>query len=288
MFLKVAETGSFAAAARLLGISQPAVSQSISKLEEIYGADLFTRRRGMPVSLTQIGRAILPKAKLVLFLVDAQIRRATTIAQSLAGTLTIGFTCHLGHGILGSGLADFRAEHPDIDMRFVESSASDLYRQLNERLIDIMFAPFLPDLSSSSSEQEGLWEEPLFAVLPLDHPMASKESMQWEDISALTILLQAHEGDMSPYRALAAHMANRHFDSSMHDVSSASLLDMVYMGLGATIVCASTANIRDDLAFRPIADNEAKCSIEALWRRDDRNPLRHRLLAFMRSHAVGR
>ena len=49
-FLKVAETCSFAGAARQLGVSQPAVSQTISRLEEIYGADLFERRRGSPVA----------------------------------------------------------------------------------------------------------------------------------------------------------------------------------------------------------------------------------------------
>lgn len=54
-FLKVAETRSFADAARQLAISQPAVSQTIARLEELYGGDLFERRRGSPVALTPMG-----------------------------------------------------------------------------------------------------------------------------------------------------------------------------------------------------------------------------------------
>ena len=81
-FLKVAELGSFAAAAHQLGISQPAVSQSIARLEALYGGDLFERRRGAPIALTPIGRAILPKARLLLFTADQQINRAISTLAS--------------------------------------------------------------------------------------------------------------------------------------------------------------------------------------------------------------
>ncbi|TZG25673.1 LysR family transcriptional regulator [Sphingomonas montanisoli] len=285
-FLRVAEARSFAAAARHLGISQPAVSQTIARLEELYGGDLFERRRGMPVMLTLLGRSILPKAKLLLFMVDTQMQRAATIAQSLAGTLTIGFSCCLGHGPFNAALLEFRQTRPDVELRFVEGLASDLYRQLNERVIDVMFVPLLPDLTSSPNEQERLWDERLFVALPLDHPLAVNDDVRWADISALTILLQSSEGDMSPYRLLGARMADRPFESTINCVSSATLLDMVKLGLGATIVCGSAAGARDDLAFRPIVDENALCSIQALWPKDDRNPLRHRLLATVRSHAT--
>lgn len=284
-FLKVAETRSFAAAARLLAITQPAVSQSIARLEELYGGDLFERRRGRPVTLTLLGRTILPKAKLLLFMVDTQMQRAATIAQSLAGTLTIGLSCCLGNGPLSAGLLEFRETRPDVELRFVEGTASDLYRQLNERGIDILFSPLLPDLTSSPNEQERLWDERLFVALPLDHPLANNDDVRLADLSALTILLQASQGDMSAYRLLAAKMADRPFECAMHCVSSAMLLDMVKIGLGATIVCASSAGARTDLAFRPIVDAGALCSMQALWPKDDRNPLRHRLLVCVRSHA---
>ena len=65
VFVKVAELGSFTAAARALGITQPAVSQHIAELEKFAGGLLFERGRG-PVSLTERGRNLLAHARGIL------------------------------------------------------------------------------------------------------------------------------------------------------------------------------------------------------------------------------
>jgi LysR family hydrogen peroxide-inducible transcriptional activator len=87
-FLKVIETRSFTGAARLLGCSQPAVSQTIARLEEIFGGDLFVRGCGSKLDLTPIGRSVEPYAIDLLATVDIQLRRAVETAQSRAGSLT--------------------------------------------------------------------------------------------------------------------------------------------------------------------------------------------------------
>jgi LysR family hydrogen peroxide-inducible transcriptional activator len=286
-FLKVAETRSFVEAARHLGVSQPAVSQTIAKLEDVYGGDLFERRRGAPIALTLMGRAILPKAKLLLFMVDTQIERAITIARSMAGSLTIGFSSGLTSGPLHQGIAEFREARPDVELRFVEASANDLHRQLNERSIDIMFAAHLPDLAGGPNMQERLWDERLYVAIRDDHPLVANDSLRWTDLSALPIVLQAHQGDMSTYRAVAARMGDQPFECSLHDVSSGALLDMVKLGLGATIICISGVVPCEGIALRPIVDENALASIEALWPKDDRNPLRHRLLLCVRKRGAG-
>jgi LysR family hydrogen peroxide-inducible transcriptional activator len=285
-FLKVAETRSFAEAARQMGVSQPAISQTIARMEETYGGDLFERRRGAPVALTLMGRAILPKAKLLLFMVDTQIERAITIAQSMAGSLTLGFCSGLASGPLSDGIAEFRESRPDVELRFVEASANDLHRQLNERSIDIMFAAHLPDLAAGPNMQERLWDERLYVAIRDDHPLVANDSLRWADISALPIVLQAHHGDMSTYRAVAARMGDQPFECSLHDVSSSTLLDMVKLGLGATITCISGIVPREGIALRPIVDENALASVEALWPKEDRNPLRHRLLLCVRKHGA--
>ncbi|UAK23805.1 LysR family transcriptional regulator [Sphingomonas nostoxanthinifaciens] len=285
-FLKVAETRSFAEAARQMGVSQPAVSQTIARLEEIYGGDLFERRRGAPVSLTLIGRAILPKAKLLLFLVDTQLARAVDIAQSVAGSLVVGFCSGLSRGPLKLGIEDFRNTCPDVELRFLEASANELHRQLNERTIDIMFAPHLPNLLGGPNAQEHLWDERLHVALRKDHPLATNESLRWADVSALPIVLQAHSGDMSTFRAVAARMGARPFECVLHDVSPGTLMDMVALGLGATITCPSLTAPRTELELLPIVDENALVAVEALWPEEDRNPIRHRLLACVRKQTT--
>ncbi len=65
VFAALAESGSFSAAARQLGISQPAVSQNIAELEKYAGGKLFARLRG-GVSLTRKGRDFLRHVQAVL------------------------------------------------------------------------------------------------------------------------------------------------------------------------------------------------------------------------------
>ena len=63
VFAEVARLGSFTAAARALGVSQPAVSQNISELERFAGTRLLYRSRG-GVELTARGRQMLASAHL--------------------------------------------------------------------------------------------------------------------------------------------------------------------------------------------------------------------------------
>lgn len=284
-FLKVAEARSFAEAARQLGVSQPAVSQTIARLEELYGGDLFERRRGAPVALTPIGRAVLPTVKLLLFTVDRQIKRALATAQSMTGSLVIGFYPGLTSSPLTEGIAEFQQACPDVQLRFVEASPSELHRQLNERILDITFTALLPELTGGAVVQERLWEEPLVVGIRDDHPLAANETLRWADLSSLSIILRSHQGDLSAYRAVTSRAGDQALECELHDVSRSALIEMVRLGLGAAITLSSASVPRDGIAFRPIVDENAFVGIDAVWPKDDRNPLRHRLLACVRKHA---
>ena len=79
VFVTVARCGSFTLAARELGVSQPAVSQSIASLEQAVGAPLFVRSRGR-LSLTQKGSLMLEYAGRILYWygrIDAELVRGT-------------------------------------------------------------------------------------------------------------------------------------------------------------------------------------------------------------------
>lgn len=285
-FLKVAETRSFAAAARQLGVSQPAVSQTIARLEDLLGGDLFERRRGAPVSLSPIGLAILPSARLLLFTVDRQIERAIATAQSRAGSLTVGFHPALAFGPLCDAIADIRETAPEVQFHLVEGPPGDLYRRLNENALDIMFMALNPDTEGTANIREQIWADRLVAALPEQHSLAERSSLTWADLSSTDIVLRSNHGDMSDYRALVARMGDLPLRCELHDVSRGVLLQMVRRGMGATLVLSSAVEPRLGLAFVPIDDANAFLGIEAIWPEHDRNPLRHRLLASVRRHAA--
>jgi len=286
IFLSVAENRSFAAVARQVGCTQSAISQSIARLEEIVGGDLFERRRGAPVALTPIGRAILPSARSLLYTVDQQMIRAISTAQSRLGTLAIGFYPGIASGPLHEGISDFVARQPDVQIRLVEAPPRDLHRYLNERTVDIIFVALLPDSISPQLHQERLWDEGLVVTMRADHPLATKDSLNWAEVCDLPLILRSSNGDLTAYQAILARVGERALDCELHDVSRGALLEMVRMGIGATMSFGCAAIPRPGLALLPIVDEKAFGTVKAVWRRADRNPLRHNLLACVRKHAT--
>ena len=283
IFLKTVEARSFAGAARLVGRTQPAISQAIARLEEIYGGDLFERRRGALLELTPIGKAILPSARLTIHTVDYQMTKAAATAQSRAGNLTLGFSPGLVFGPLRSGIAAFKAASPQVRLQLLETEPEDLRRQLNERAINLMIVAPAPKLESKALVQERLWDEPLVVALPTDHSIARNKTLSWANISALAIILKESHQELVDYRALL----DRHADIEQHDVSCATLLEMVGLGMGATIVFVSGATPHRGVVYRPIDEPDATIGVDAVWPKDDRNPLRHRLLSLIREYKDG-
>ena len=285
IFLKVVETRSFVAAGRLLGISQPAVSQAIARIEDIYGGAIFTRRRGASLGLTPVGEAILPASQTLLHTIDHQMARAAAAAQSRIGRLSVGFYPGISSGPLRDGFAGFVRDCPDVELRLVEGSAGDLHRQLNAHELDIIFTAFLPDLCNPTLVQQELWAERLVAVLPTGHPLTGRAELEWDDIARLPIIMGSSKGEMTGYRAIAARIGNRPIDCRHHVVSRGALLQLVAMGLGITITLPSAVVATPGTFAIPIVGDNAIVAIEAIWHDGDDNPIRHRLLRHIRDRS---
>lgn len=287
MFLEVADARSFSGAARGTGRTQPAVSRAIGRLENLCGGDLFQRRPGAPLILTPIGEAILPTARLLLHTVDQMLLRATQTAQSRAGTLKLGLYPGLAAGPLRAALTDFTRASPDVQLRLIEGIQSELHRQLMDGGIDLMIAALMTDLASTVLTQEALWEEQLVVALPEDHPLAAKPALDWGDVASLRVILWTSPGGSADGGVLY-EIGGRAIECERHAVSRTTLLEMVAMGLGATIACESAVALCTGVIYRPIEDENALAVIEAIWPTSDGNPLRHRLLTDIRRCAASR
>ena len=278
IFLKVTETRSFTATARQLGCTQPAISQAISRLEDLYGGDLFERRRGAPLTLTPIGKAILPSARMLLDTVDEQMARATATAQSRRGTLTLGFGHGLATGPLRAGIAAFVAAYGGVRLQLVEDGADALREGLVERALDLIIVRAMPELADSSLTRERLWDEPLHLALPADHALVRHAELDWTDLGSIPILVSAAGGNGYASEAAPERFGGTRPNFERHAVSQEALLDMVGMGMGGAIAFAAVAPPHVGVVFRRMAGKHASVAIEGIWRKQDANPLRHQLL----------
>jgi DNA-binding transcriptional LysR family regulator len=135
VFAAVAEHGGVTAAARVLGLSQPAVTAAIHKLEAELETTLFLRTsRG--VTLTATGQAMLEHARRIERAAVEARREIGGLEEEPRGRFTIG--CHesLGAYFLPPLFAHFFAEHPGIDLVLSNANSREIERAVIERRVD--------------------------------------------------------------------------------------------------------------------------------------------------------
>jgi len=174
-FTAVAEHASFSEAAEHLFLTQPAVSKRVRQLEEDLGVALFDRI-GRKVSLTEAGRALLPRARRLLN--DAnEIRRVLSdLAGDVAGQLVMGTSHHIGLHRLPAPLRQFTREHPqvELDIRFMDSEAACHAVEIGDLELAIVTLPPspLPHLA-----MQRIWHDPLVFAIAAEHPLAGREDV---------------------------------------------------------------------------------------------------------------
>ena len=144
-FIAAAELKSFSLAAEQLYLTQPAVSKRVATLEAELGTTLFDRiaRR---VSLTEAGRALLPRAKTILREIEDSRRLISNLTGTMAGQLNIGTSHHIGLHRLPPVLRQFSKSYPDVvlDLQFMDSEAACRAVQTGDLELGIVTLPLEP------------------------------------------------------------------------------------------------------------------------------------------------
>ncbi|MER8825799.1 LysR family transcriptional regulator [Mesorhizobium sp. M0938] len=112
-FVRVCDTASFSAAARELGLSQPAVSQQIRALEKRLGVRLFDRTT-RHVSPTEAGRRYLERARDIIERIEEADRSVGCLESKMCGRLAVGAPASFGAGVLGNYLIEFKRTYPEL------------------------------------------------------------------------------------------------------------------------------------------------------------------------------
>ncbi|MDY0884940.1 LysR substrate-binding domain-containing protein [Dongia soli] len=160
-FVAVAETGSFTAAAEVVGRTQSAVSQKILRLEETLGCRVFDRNsRGL--SLTRDGERLLTAARQMLAFNDETVRQF--IEPSVVGRLRLGIADDFIPHQLPRLLARFARSYPGIDLELTTGLSCDLLCGLEAEQLDLALA------KRDGEMQRGriIWREPMVWIAAAD------------------------------------------------------------------------------------------------------------------------
>ncbi|SDK73910.1 LysR family transcriptional regulator [Streptomyces indicus] len=171
----VAATGSFSAAARELGCTQPAVSQQMKALEQSTGTPLLIRT-GREMRLTQAGEALVRHAAGILAGLTAAEEEVAAIAGLRAGRVRLVSFPSGSSTLVPSALAALRAAHPGTRVSLVEAEPPRSVEMLREGDCDVALAFRYEgahmDDDWSDLVVRPLLADPLIGLVPEGHRLA--------------------------------------------------------------------------------------------------------------------
>jgi DNA-binding transcriptional LysR family regulator len=255
---EVADRGSFSAAAEALSYTQSAVSQQIAALEREAKAQLVTRgSRG--IRLTESGEALVKHADAILTrLADAEAE-LEAIAGLRGGRLRLAAFPTVGATLMPLAIATFRDRHPDIELTVRQLEPEDSIPLLKTGELDIALTiePSVRPEDADGIESQFLLEDPMFAALPLDHPLVDKARVRLKDLSGESWISTTDAcscGDL-----VRNHCIRMGFEPHVTFESDdyLAIQGLVAAGVGvAMIPTLALTTVRDDIVIRDLG-NEA-------------------------------
>lgn len=255
----VAESGSYAAAARVLGVTQPNVSAHVRALEAEFGVRLFTRESGR----------LLPTG-LCLKLCDSAERmaEAKSDAERLLlsrsslreGKITVG----LGNAMPGMALiAAFHRAYPGVTLQVETGSHQKITRSVVTHECDIGILPDVPN--DNRFRRQNLMASEVIAIAPPDHPLAHAGAVTAQALSNEPLIFRA--SGSSTQRAVDRMFARAGLSPRPFLTLDArdGLYEAVVNGLGIGFLWRASTTRTDSVSHLSIAEMQGLNSHETVF-----------------------
>ena len=188
-FVTVAELQSFAAAAKALHLSQPALSRRIAHLESVLEVRLFDRTT-RSVELTQLGQRFSGEVRKLLQELERSVHNLHDAAQLETGDITVGCVFSAVHHFLPEVIRTFRARHPQVMVRIIEEGADEVLASVKSGEAD--FALNYIGMHDPEVEFTPLLKESFVLACPAGHPLARRRKVRWEELADHPYALVSH------------------------------------------------------------------------------------------------
>jgi LysR family cys regulon transcriptional activator len=242
-------------AAKALHTSQPGVSKAIIELEEELGIEIFARHGKRLKRITEPGQHVLKSIELILREVGNLKRIGEQYSAQDSGTLSIATTHTQARYVLPPKVAALRSAFPKVNISLHQGAPDQVARMLIDEVAEIGIAT---ESLAAYAELVTLpcyeWQHML--VLPVGHPLASKERISLEDVAQEPLITyhpsftgRTKVDQAFAIRKLAPRIALEAIDSDV-------IKTYVQLGMGVGIAA--------EMAVQDVLDDGAKTGLVAL------------------------
>ena len=229
--------------AKALHTSQPGVSKAIIELEEELGVEIFARHGKRLKRVTEPGEHVLKSVELIMREVGNLRRIGEQYSAQDSGTLSIATTHSQARYVLPQPVARLREAFPKVNVSLHQGSPDQVAKMVIDEIAEIGIA------TESLTEYADLVTLPCYEwqhmlVMPLTHPLASKENITLEDL-AKEPLITYHPSFTGRTKIDLAFTAKRLQPRiALEAIDSDVIKTYVRLGLGVGIVAEMA--LRDD------------------------------------------
>ncbi len=267
VFVAVADHGSFVGASGALGLSQPALSQSVRQLEAEVGSPLFVRTTRR-VQLTGVGLGLLPQARHILRQVDSMVANISDMVERRRGRVVLACLPSVAWRMMPPVLAKNSELFPGITVVVRDMSMRLMRDALRNGEADI-------GLGNMPTERDGLSAVPLatdsmHAVFPRGHALGSMTTVPWKRLAEHPFVTMTPDTGIREIVDSVALLGRANLRITAELSNLATVNGYVQQGVGVSAL-PGLALPRDDhpaLAHRPLVAPELSRTIAVIWLSD--------------------
>ena len=263
----VAQYRNFAAAATDLGISQPTLTRTVRKAEDMLGAALFTRTTRR-VALTAAGQEFLPMAERLLSDLGLGIRNVRELAEVERGQVVIASLMTLAHGVLPGAISRFAESYPSVAVELREGVQARVLEEVRGGSADFGLGD-APDVGGLL-EMEHLGVHGFRLALPNGHRLMRRKSISLRDLAGERLISMPTEAAARRTLDAAALAAGIDLDSHFTVGQFTTAFQLVAEGLGVAIVPSTyfEGGHPENVSSRPLSGRGAVQRLGIIRRRD--------------------
>jgi len=258
----VVRTGSFSAAAKEIGVSQPSISNHVQGLETRYKTKLLAKS-GYSVSATPALQSLLPKIRAVLALVGDVETELSQKRALASGELRIGYSTYQ---LAIPKISAFMARHPEIAIEARALATQDILDLFDDGEIDIGFITGR-EIPAGLDGELMVKTRIVIAALP-DHPLVQKGGATWNDVAGLSLLQREGSSGTRRIFEAAATVAGIKQRTVLALGSWGSIATLIRSGVGVGIAMEAEITERDGIVAVQIDDPSLVANHYVVWQKN--------------------